>query len=124
MKNSILWISCFLFVSTISAQAARRDCLFGEELSGLSRNRRLSLKADVIKTFKISRHSSTSGTLLWVAVDELKDRLTGRVYHLNRTFLDQYDGGNTLGWIEDLSDAGAIVAQIHDSTIEACRVTR
>jgi hypothetical protein len=129
MKSALFALSAVLFAS--SAMAADKPCIFGEELLELEANKRFEQK-EIGKTFKLSREFTPVNSLLWVTVTELKDTKTKRVYHLNTTSDDAYDGGNTVGWIEDVTRAddgiadgsprnlkgtGAAVATIGDSFI-------
>lgn len=63
-------------------------------------------------------------------VDIIQDKKTKRVFHLNTTFRDADDGGNTIGWIEEVTDAenefrdsenpGKVVAKVGDGTLYDC----
>lgn len=117
---------------SVSSFAAEKQCAFGQDLTALSKNTRFTSK-ELFATFKLSREKNPVNPLLWVHVSELTDTQTGRIYQMNATNEDQYDGGNTLGWIEDvtkaddgvddsktpdsLTDTGAVVAEISDSWI-------
>jgi hypothetical protein len=82
-----------------SSAAFAETCIFGGNLWELKENPRFEVTEDVVKTFKLSRHDGDDKRLLYVAVDVVKDTKTGRVYQVNRTFMDKYDGGNTYGWV-------------------------
>lgn len=125
--------SLFAVGLVLSASAQAAPCLFGEDLQSLYANQaRFEVKKDVIKTFKMGRTESTNlneGPIL-VEVSILKDKQTGIVYHVNETFADEYDGGNTIGWIEEYSSTnsrgrqvttGDVVAEIGDSEISCLK---
>jgi hypothetical protein len=134
MKKMTMWVVLLALVSGGAAQAAREvknPCAFGEDLEALEGNSRFRAKV-VGKTFKLSRQRNPANGLFWVQVTEYKDQQTGRVYQLNATFDDAYDGGNTVGWIEDVTRAadglgseaparlkgpGQVMAEIGDSEI-------
>lgn len=110
---------------------AQPKCLFGNELSDLDTNERLLVRKNLIETLKISRQAE-SDRLVAVRIDVVTDLTTGKFFHVNRTFLDRDDGGNTTGWIEEITQAfrdtghgdidRAVVAEIGDSEIYNCKV--
>ncbi len=130
MKSFYIFILLFSFnQATPAAQAA--VCAFGNDLNILLKNKRFVQKAS-FETFKLSREKDPVNALLWVYVTPLTDTKTKRQYHLNTTGDDAYDGGNTIGWIEDVTDpeygvdgdnpsrltgTGAVVAEISDGSI-------
>lgn len=124
-------ISAAIFAtSLVHAAPTRGGCVFGEELQDLDQNPRFKVQDNVIRTFKLSRIDQES-RLIMVSVSILKDKRTGRVYHVNTTFRHRDDGDNTIGWIEDVtgaeSDSGAngegqIVATIGDSFFGQCLI--
>lgn len=117
-----------LALGATQAQAAP-TCLFGEEIGNLEEITRLEIQWGVIKTFKRSRIGSG---LPMVSVTVIKDKVTGREFHMNTTFRHKDDGDNTVGWIEEVTDAaqsdggakgeGRVVAVIGDSFFDTCKV--
>lgn len=137
MKKMLFIIACGLFLN-IQVGAAPK-CIFGEDLEELGQLSRFSIEEDVIRTFKIPRINLGSKKVrpsdlrpVIYSVDVIQDKETKRVFHLNTTFRDSDDGGNTIGWIEEVTDAenemreskntGRVVAKVGDSSFYDCTV--
>lgn len=131
MKKVLLAAVVSVFAS--QAQAGVPACLFGSDISEIEQNSRLSVKDDVIKTFKMSRGEEDS-SLVMVSVAVIKDKKTKREFHMNTTFRHKDDGDNTRGWIEEVTGSadadsgvkneGAVVAMIGDSEIYECTILK
>jgi hypothetical protein len=118
---SLVWMIGLNLQTSVQASSPGAPCLWMGPIQSLNSNARFQRKS-LARTFKQSRHEGTLGSLLWVEVIELLDTQSRRSYQLNVTREDAYDGGNTLGWIEEVTDAyqgtrngaGQLVAWIND----------
>ncbi|MDC1175381.1 hypothetical protein OAT67_08285 [Bacteriovoracaceae bacterium] len=104
---------------------AKKTCLFGSDLGELSDSERFTSKK-LPNLFTQSRvyegtkdEDADIGFKPLVARTVYTDKVTGESYTLFYTFDDEYDGGNTIGWIEDAN--GNKVASIGDSDIYTCQ---
>lgn len=118
----ILSLSMFATLQAFAGNA----CRFGDDIEDLYKNTAFEVQKDAFRTFKISREGSAE--LKLVSIDVVKDLAKKRTYHLCRTDMDKYDGGNTVGWIEEVTDmdnehkdAGQVVALISDSVFNDCK---
>lgn len=140
------------------ALAAERACIFGSEMGEVETQSipanqavhfkkatktelykghaaRFVIKHTGISTFKLSRifeSVSLQDKPLLVSLTVIKDRKTGREFHMNTTFRHIDDGDNTIGWVEEVTDAakhddgvedeGRVVAVIGDSMFDSCSI--
>lgn len=111
------------------------NCLFGDSIGNLSKISRLKVSKVEYTTVKVSRISGDEKVLAAFHVQTIKDKETGRNYQMNTTFKDTDDGGNTIGWIEDVTsmnseesyqdkDFARIVVVIGDSDFYECKLTK
>jgi len=139
MKNIMMVVlSAVVLFGSAAVYAEDLKCAFGDDLAALDKNKRFKFKKKIkFKTFKLDRSRDAVNPLIWVTVTEFTDKNTKKVYQVNATYDDAYDGGNTVGWIEDVTnaadgldddnspdklvDTGAVVAEISDSSI-ACLI--
>ena len=140
MKKLILLSLLTAVTGSMGALANDKPCAFGDDLSALESNKRFKFDKKIkFDTFKLDRTAENpSDVLVWYTVTQFKDSKTEKVYQVNATYNDSYDGGNTIGWIEDvtlaedgldtdtkpsrLQGAGQVVATISDSEI-SCLVS-
>lgn len=133
------WVALTLSLAgtfaTNTYAAPQTVCAFGIDVGDIASNPRFEIKRDLFSTCKLARISGMHRDLLFVQIDEIYDRQTQHKYHMNMTFLDRDDGGNTLGWIEDItassqetvsegdkSALGKVVAEIRDSEFYKCQI--
>lgn len=112
----------FIFCSMIFVSSYADDCVFGETLDDLYESDAFEMD-EVGNAFKKSKIEEIDGKDILVSVNKLVQLKNGRVFVLNYTFDDEYDGGNTIGWIED-SETETVVATIGDSEIYRCVVSK
>ncbi len=132
MKKQLTTLALATLILSPLAHAKTTKCAFGDDLDALAANKRFTSAGKGMYTFKRSRISSGATRLLWVEVTQITDTKTKREYQVNTTHDDAYDGGNTIGWIEDVTNArdgvqdgrpsrikgtGEMVASIGDSSI-------
>ena len=130
--KSFLTLSLLAITISPLAQATQKKCAFGDNMRALAANTRFESR-DLMSTFKLTRIPTAAKQLLWVYVTEITDTKTKRKYQMNATGNDPYDGGSTVGWIEDVTQAflgiddsaglsrlkgtGQVVASIGDKAI-------
>lgn len=138
MKSVFVLIVFSLSLSAAhAAKPESKKCAFGREIDEISENSRFEVSSGVIKTFKVMRSvqnqlGGIADKPVMVEVSVIKDRKTGKVYHMNTTFRHIDDGDNTSGWIEEVNDAashdggieneGRVVADIGDSFLGDCQI--
>ena len=119
-----IFLTIILFLSTplICSRADAGECDFGTELSSLIDQTNLGKFAvKFLGNFVKIARSEIEGTVVRVKIYEIGEVESGRLFHLNFTYEDEFDGGNSLGWIEDVETL-AIVARVQDSTFYDCHL--
>lgn len=105
-------------------------CAFGNNLAELDMDTRFEIikKIDTLKASRSKDYPNAEGKIMLVTVSELKDKATGRIYHMNVTDSDEWSPNDLRGWIEDftgverkIKGAGAVVAEISDNYINCLR---
>jgi phosphoribosylaminoimidazole carboxylase (NCAIR synthetase) len=124
MKITFFTLLLSLLVINHQAQAAEK-CLFGNEISSLTEQSSdiFSVKflGDFVKTSRLEAESENK--IVRVHVYEVKETKTNKIYHLNYTYEDQFDGGNAIGWIEDFTSL-EVVSKIGDSRFYDCKLKK
>jgi hypothetical protein len=98
-----------------------KTCIFGDTI-GDNENDFDSKELEILYTdSRIEENSAdfTPGQTIHVEKTRLTHKATGRTFLQFTTFEDEWDGGNTIGWIEDAN--GKHVANIGDSDIYDCQ---
>ncbi|MCP4915142.1 MAG: hypothetical protein GY909_18630 [Oligoflexia bacterium] len=104
---------------------AEKTCLFGDTLGELEDSEKFNSKqlSDIFTQSRVYEgtkdESYDEGFKPEVARTVYTEKTSGREFTVYYTFDDQWDGGNTIGWIEDAK--GNKVASIGDSDIYACK---
>lgn len=97
-----------------------KKCLFGNDI-GHDENQFDSMDLEILYTdSRIDENEPDfdPGRTIHVEKTQLTHKATGKVFFQFTTFEDEWDGGNTIGWIEDAD--GNHVANIGDSEIYYC----
>jgi hypothetical protein len=118
MQNIIFTLLLSTLLSQNLAHAA--ECRFGKEISSLTETPPPNFQVKHLGDFVKIARAEVNGTVVRVKVVEVKEVGTDKLYHLNYTYEDEFDGGNSLGWIEDFWTL-EIVAKIQDSQFYDCR---
>ncbi len=118
MKKQLSTMVLVTLILSPLAHAKTTKCAFGVDLDALETNKRFTPAGKGMYTFKRARISSGASSLLWVEVTQFTDTKTKRVYQVNATHDDAYDGGNTVGWIEDVTNASESVEDTKPSRIK------
>lgn len=121
MKSKIIFF--ILLFSFVQSKAFANQCLFGTELSQLIAETSPTFEVrDLGMHIKVPRTDSNN-EVLRVQVYELIDKITQQIYHVNITKEDEFDGGNSYGWIENFNSL-EVVGNIEDFTIYNCKVQK
>lgn len=128
-----IFLACGMTFSASVFGAQSSNCVFGTYLEEMEQNPRFDIQGDVIHTFKKPRIDHHKEVVM-VAITIVKDKVTGRLFHVNTTFRHTDDGDNTIGWIEEVTGSqdrddgvaneGSVVAVIGDSEIANCTVNK
>jgi hypothetical protein len=131
LKNIIALIGAFTITTTaalaaplkaeLTKDATGAPCAFGQNYGPISSGKHPLFKSKKIGvTLKLDPTDKEHRVLL-VQVVELTHKKTKKVYHMNYTNDDAWDGGNTLGWIEEMVyeqvDKIPVAATISDTDI-------
>jgi hypothetical protein len=115
-----IWIIAAILCASISGtRALGADCRFGQEISSLTEEPSLIFEVHYLGKFVKIARAEIEGTAVRVRVYEVVERATAKVFHLNYTDEDEFDGGNSIGWIEYVKSL-EIVARIQDSQFYEC----
>lgn len=121
MKSIFLTLFLSLFVLTSPAKAA--ECIFGNEINSLTEETTNDFSIKPLGEFVKIARAELESTVVRVMVYEVIEKNKGNVFHLNYTYEDEFDGGNSIGWIENLQTL-EIVAKIQDSNFYECTLTK
>jgi len=104
---------------------SKNSCIFGNSLNELEESTDFTstVIGDFFLNSRIYEGSSDSSYDVdfkpEVTKTEFTHMATGKKYYSFNTFEDEWDGGNTIGWIEDA--AGNKVSSIGDGDLYGCR---
>ncbi len=103
---------------------SKKSCIFGDSLNDLQESSKFTSK-EIGDFFVASRIYEGTHDISYdedfkpeVTKIEFTHKVTGNKYYSFNTFEDQWDGGNTIGWIENA--AGNKVSSISDGDLYGC----